>query len=238
MWLTESWLGRLLTAFVDYLLLNLAWLVCCVPVVTAPAATAALYDVLRLRQRGDEPAIVSTFVRSLREHFWRAEALGAGGAVVAAVLAADAAVANRMGGTAGVVLAVLVYAALAVFALAALALHPVLVSFDASLRQVVKTALLVPLLYPVRSLAGLALAVTAGLLVVTLPVTAVLAVTVTADLVLRLHRGMFQRVVRRVADAGPGGARVVGAAGEAGSDRGSVATREGTRCDSGTAPQR
>lgn len=202
MWLTDSRLGRLLTAFTDHLILNVLWLLGCVPLVTAPAATAALFEVTRLRQRGDEPGIARAFLAASREHFRRALLLGVGWLVVACVLVLDVVIGNRMSGTVGTAVTIVIYAALLVFALASLALFPVLVSFDAPLRQILKTTILVPLLFPGRSVASLLVTAAAVLVVASWPVSVLLAVAVTASLVQRLHRGAFNRIAQRVAEAG------------------------------------
>lgn len=197
MWMTDSWLGRLLSAFTDYLLLNVMWLLACLPIVTAPASTAALFDVLRQRQRGDDPGVVGSFIASFRAYFWRALLLGAGWAVIAAVLTLDAVIGNRMSGAPGTVLVVVIYAALVIFAFASVALFPVLISFDAPLRQILRTTVLLPLIFPGRSLASLAVLGAAAVIAWAWPASVLLLVAVAAGLVQRLHRGAFQRVAER-----------------------------------------
>ena len=49
--------------------LNMLWFLCSIPVFTAGAATAALYDVTLRISRGEEPPLTSRFFRAFRENF-------------------------------------------------------------------------------------------------------------------------------------------------------------------------
>ena len=49
--------------------LNMLWFLCSIPVFTAGAATAALYDVTLRISRGEEPPLASRFFRAFRENF-------------------------------------------------------------------------------------------------------------------------------------------------------------------------
>lgn len=53
----------------DLILLNLCWLAACLPVVTAGAATAAIYAVLGSRLRGEGSGTVRPFWRAFRANF-------------------------------------------------------------------------------------------------------------------------------------------------------------------------
>lgn len=55
--------------------LNLLWLVCSLPVFTAGAATAALYDVTLRLAREEEPPVTTRFFKAFRENFRQATIL-------------------------------------------------------------------------------------------------------------------------------------------------------------------
>ena len=55
--------------------LNLLWLVCSLPVFTAGAATAALYDVTLRLAREEEPPLTARFFKAFRENFRQATIL-------------------------------------------------------------------------------------------------------------------------------------------------------------------
>lgn len=53
----------------DYVILNLLCLVCCLPVVTAGAATTAKYYVSMKMVRGEEPVVTKSFFYAFRQNF-------------------------------------------------------------------------------------------------------------------------------------------------------------------------
>ena len=55
--------------------LNLLWMVCSLPVFTAGAATAALYDVTLRLAREEEPPLTRQFFKAFRENFRQATIL-------------------------------------------------------------------------------------------------------------------------------------------------------------------
>lgn len=55
--------------------LNVLWLVCSLPIVTAGAATAALYDVTLRIAREDDPPLTRQFFAAFRSNFRQATVL-------------------------------------------------------------------------------------------------------------------------------------------------------------------
>ena len=71
----DGTLGRILSWIGDLILLNLLWLVCSLPVVTAGASTAALHAVLQRRLLNeDESGMIRGFFPAFRANFRRATA--------------------------------------------------------------------------------------------------------------------------------------------------------------------
>ena len=68
------------------LLLNVLWLVCSLPLVTAGAATAAFYDTVRRRFVADEDVSATDFLKALVANARQASLIGALGIVVGAVV--------------------------------------------------------------------------------------------------------------------------------------------------------
>lgn len=66
---------RFLWKMADLIALNLVWLVCCIPVVTAGPSTAAMYRVARSIARGEWPAIFKTFFKEFKANFRQALAV-------------------------------------------------------------------------------------------------------------------------------------------------------------------
>ena len=60
---------RILTAVTNLILLNWMFLLCSIPLVTLGASLTALHSVTLQMIRGEEPGVVSTFLRAFRENF-------------------------------------------------------------------------------------------------------------------------------------------------------------------------
>lgn len=65
----DSPLMRKLSHFPDLILLNLLWLLCSIPIVTAGAAGVALHAVLQQYVAGEENGIIRPFFRAFRNNF-------------------------------------------------------------------------------------------------------------------------------------------------------------------------
>ena len=71
----DSKFGQLLLKFCYSCWLNILWLVCCLPVFTAGAATTALWYVCLKCARGEETSVTSMFFRAFKENFKQATVL-------------------------------------------------------------------------------------------------------------------------------------------------------------------
>jgi uncharacterized membrane protein YesL len=189
-------LNRFTSAASDHLLLSLLWLAGCLPVVTVPASTAALFEVTRQRTGGDDVYPWRSYVAAFRQYARPTLALGLGWAALGAVLAVDLAIVTRMRGSAGDVLVVALLAVLILYALVSAALLPVVVSFDAPPRDQLRTAVLVAVLSPVRGPLAVAAVAGAVFVVWTVPVAILLLPSLVATVIMRLYRGAFQRLGR------------------------------------------
>ena len=65
----DSPLMRFMSRVADMMLLNALWLLCCIPIVTAGAATTAMYHVTLKLAEGEEEGILKTFWRGLKSNF-------------------------------------------------------------------------------------------------------------------------------------------------------------------------
>lgn len=68
----DSPLMSFLTRIADLIILNLLWLVCCVPVVTIGASTTAMYHVVRHLQEGGVTSVTRDFFHSFKSDFKQA----------------------------------------------------------------------------------------------------------------------------------------------------------------------
>lgn len=85
----------------DVVLLNLLWVVCCIPVVTAGASTAALLTVARKMAAGDDHRVWKSFFQAFRRNWKQAAMLWLILAAAGALFLADVFLAYRMPGAEG-----------------------------------------------------------------------------------------------------------------------------------------
>ena len=62
----DNWLWQPFSAVADVLILSCLWLICCIPILTAGAATAALYDCCARCIKDGDRALFSRFFRTFR----------------------------------------------------------------------------------------------------------------------------------------------------------------------------
>ena len=66
---------RFIGKFCDIMILNVLWLICCIPVVTVGAATTAVYYVTLKLVRDEEGPTIRSFFKSFKENFKQATVL-------------------------------------------------------------------------------------------------------------------------------------------------------------------
>lgn len=84
----DSKLMRLMNGITNLVCLNLLWIIGCIPVITAGAATTAMYSVLFSYLTGKEDAVLKPFLNAFRENFRQATPLWLMHLLVAAALGA------------------------------------------------------------------------------------------------------------------------------------------------------
>lgn len=85
----DSPLMRGLSRITDLMALNVLWLLCCLPLITAGASTSAMYSVLFRQQLGLEDAVIRPFFRAFRENLKQGIILWLPGLIGIALLVFD-----------------------------------------------------------------------------------------------------------------------------------------------------
>lgn len=111
---------------VDMVILTGLWLLCCIPVVTAPASTKALYALSMQLAKNEEGYIVSSFFRKMKEGFLEGTVLGFAVCALGVFLASDLYVYHRMPGGLGTVLFAMFFVISAVYVLTLAYLYPLM----------------------------------------------------------------------------------------------------------------
>lgn len=199
----RSILNRFTLVAVDHLALSLLWLASCLGVVTAPAGTAALFELARRRARGENPGLLIGFWDAFRQYFTASLMITLGWGAFGALLAFNLMITQAMAPPVGQVLLVALLALALLYTLATVTLFPVMVSYQARPLPLVRQTVLVTLLAPERAVVGLAVLAAAAAAVWVLPLAIVIVPSLTAVTLQRLYRGGFARLRAKSAPHSP-----------------------------------
>jgi uncharacterized membrane protein YesL len=183
-----------LERFTAVVALNLLWLLASLPLVTLFPATAAMFGVVREWSRGNEPALLPTFVRCFRENVKQAWALQAVVSVIGLGLVADAYLARGLppvphaASQAVVLVTVILVVAGLVYA------FPLLVTYRMRFGALLRASLLLAIGRPVTTLGCLAIGALGVGLTVAFPAAPLLVMSLVASATYRWCARVFDEV--------------------------------------------
>lgn len=143
-------LMRFLAELADLAVLNLLWLLCCLPMVTAGASTTALYRCTLNLSRGEGGHRPRDFFRAFRSNFLQATGLWLILLALLALLLADAWLCWK--GAIPYAFSYLVGPGLVIWAFTAAYVFPLCAQFENRLGTTLKNGLILSVSYPLRSL--------------------------------------------------------------------------------------
>jgi uncharacterized membrane protein YesL len=185
---------RWLEVATDFFLLNLMWLVACLPVVTIFPSTAAMFGVVRDWVREKEGSLVRTFVTRFRENFRQSLLVGVVWTVFGVTLFLDFIVAGQLSSGAEIVLKSVLVLASSVYAFGSIFLFPVMVHYESDWKTVIKNSLLLSIgRLPTTLVCLVFVAVMVGLTVV-VPLLVISTPSITAYVVYRLCDREFRKI--------------------------------------------
>lgn len=140
-------LFQILSRFADLVILNLLWLICCIPIVTAGASMTALYYVLLKMVKGEESYIVKSFFHSFAENFKQATLIWGMFLGVGCLLYFDFYFCSHVGGD-GMKILFIPFALIGALTIMALCyVFPVLSFFNNSIKKTLKNSILMAVAY-------------------------------------------------------------------------------------------
>ena len=185
---------RWLEVATDFFLLNLMWLVACLPVVTIFPSTAAMFGVVRDWVREKEGSLVRTFVTRFRENFRQSLLVGAVWTVFGVTLFLDFIVAGQLSTGAEVVLKSVLVLASSVYAFGSVFLFPVMVHYESDWKTVIKNSLLLSIGRLPTTLVCLVIILVMAGLTALVPFLAIITGSITAYIVYRLCDLEFRKI--------------------------------------------
>ena len=192
---------RWLETATDFFLLNLMWLVACLPVVTIFPSTAAMFGVVRDWVREKEGSLTRTFMARFRENLGQSLLVGAIWAVLGVALFLDFLVANQLAYWAEIVLKSLLVLVSTLYAFGSVYLFPVMVHYETDWKTVIKNSLLMSIGRLPTTLMCLAFLVVMVGLTVVVPFLVVITGSITAYIVYRLCDREFRKIDASFRDA-------------------------------------
>ena len=190
----DSKFYRWLEVFANFLLLNLLWLLACIPVLTIYPATAAMFAVVRDWVRKKDVGVIQPFFLGFRENFKQSFVIGMVWTLFGTALVLDFFLVNQMPSGLSTVLYLLLSFMLLLYAFTSVYLFPVMVHFDTTWPVVLKNSLLLGigrLLTTVQCLLVVVITVSVSFFA---PFTLLITGSITAYLVYRLCDREFRRV--------------------------------------------
>lgn len=126
----------------DLMILNIVFLICCLPVVTIGASLTALHYVTLKMARNEESYIVRSFFKSFKQNFKQATIINLIMLAVGAVLYVDLNIVTNMTGSMSKVLYILLIAFAFLYLIVFLYIYPILAKFYNSIKNTFRNALL------------------------------------------------------------------------------------------------
>lgn len=146
--------ARIMNTILGLILLNLMWLLCSLPVVTAGASTAALYTVLLKLRDGDDARVIRRFFAAFRENFKRATGVWLVLLAAGVICGLDLYFASQLDSDIARVISVV---GMIVVVMTATFAFPLVARYENTCRNHLKNALLLALSHAPRTLLALAL---------------------------------------------------------------------------------
>ena len=138
-----NFMGRL----ADLCLLNIIFVICCIPVVTIGASLTALHYVTLKMVRNEESYIVRSFFKSFKQNFKQATIINIIMLLLGGLLYLDLNIVNQMKNTMGHILFVIFIVFIIVYVMVFTYLYPSLAKFYNTIRQTFLNALLMSILH-------------------------------------------------------------------------------------------
>lgn len=188
---------RILERFLDLVVLNLCWLIACLPVVTAWPATTALFAVVREWALGREPGVIGSFLRFFKANFTQSLCVGVLWSPFGLLLLFNLNLAAQSSPPWQLLLYFCFSTLGGVYLVASVYLFPVMSNYRVSFVQVIKNSIIFGVgQLPIAVLSLLIVGAVAALVVI-LPPTLLVAGSSTAYAVYRLCDRAFRKIEAR-----------------------------------------
>ena len=155
---------RALSRVADLIILNIAFIICSIPIFTIGASMTAMYYVTLKMAENEEGYVLRTFWRSFRQNFKQATLIWLGMMAAGCVLVLDVLILNGTGSSFTKIFLILIFATIILYCMVLLYVFPLLSRFENKILTTVRNAFIISLADFPRTLAMLLITVAAVLL--------------------------------------------------------------------------
>lgn len=131
----------------DLFMLNVVFVICCLPVVTIGASLTALHYVTLKMARNEESYIIRSFFKSFKQNFKQSTIINLIMLLIAGVLYFDTNIVRQMGGSMSKVLYIIFIALGIIYLAVFLYIYPVLAKFYNSVKNTFRNAFLMSIMH-------------------------------------------------------------------------------------------
>ena len=185
-------LYRALDMLTNLFLLNLLWLLACVPLITIFPATAALFAVVRSWIRGTKGEFFKPFFGYMRENFVQSLVIGLLWSVIGLILVADFLFVRGITSWVRIPLFGLFLLVAGGYLATAVYLFPAMVHYQTDWVQIIKNSFFLAFKWPGATLICIVIVVVAGLALFFFPISLLMIGSVSAYLIYRICHHVFQ----------------------------------------------
>lgn len=156
---TESPVFQFLGTLFDFVILNILFLITCIPVITIGPAVSALYTVTLREARNEQGYIIRPYFKAFKDNFKHSFLLSLLYTIIGAILLYNLAFWAQMKTAAGTVFLIIVAVCTLLYIISLLYVFALRARFDNTIKRTAKNSLLVALASPKQTLTLLLIAV-------------------------------------------------------------------------------
>lgn len=149
---TESPVFQFLGTLFDFVILNVLFLITCIPVVTIGPAISALYTVTLREVRNEQGYIIRSYFTAFKENFKHSFLLSVLYTIVGAILLYNLAFWAQMKTAVGSIFLIIIAACTLLYAISLLYVFALSARFENTIKRTAKNSLLIALANPVQTL--------------------------------------------------------------------------------------
>jgi uncharacterized membrane protein YesL len=191
--LMNSKLYSALEFMANLFLLNLLWILMCLPIVTAGPATAAMYGVVRKWILYQDSSLFRDYFKYFKENFKKSFILGLCGLLIGTLLLVNLSYYHKLDSYPSIFGVILVLVALLLLSMSVY-LFPVIVHFKDNGSGLVKNAFLISIHYFPTTILLLALHLVTAIIVIMVPISGIILFSVTSYLSFLMCLKVFKKI--------------------------------------------